>query len=129
MNNEYHMFCLSYIYLPRINSDLKIFQSSYNNHSLRTETHLYNSMYKAFYNKNRFFEVDISEEQLAYYGAEDDGPVPPPQETEQVVKPPTINPLSDEQYQLLLQHVNPTSNSADGSYSTAGKASIKKSFD
>ena len=35
--NEYHIFALHYVYLPRINRALVQFKQSWNNHSLRTE--------------------------------------------------------------------------------------------
>uniref|UniRef100_A0A9J7XB17 Integrase catalytic domain-containing protein n=2 Tax=Cyprinus carpio carpio TaxID=630221 RepID=A0A9J7XB17_CYPCA len=35
--NELHMWALQYVYLPRINRDLRIFRCRWNNHGLRTE--------------------------------------------------------------------------------------------
>ncbi|XP_058630121.1 uncharacterized protein LOC131539512 isoform X2 [Onychostoma macrolepis] len=35
--NELHMWALHYVYLPRINRDLRVFRRRWNNHGLRTE--------------------------------------------------------------------------------------------
>lgn len=40
IDNEMHIWALHYIYLPRINRDLKDFTQQWNNHGLRTERHL-----------------------------------------------------------------------------------------
>ena len=39
-NNEIHMFCLHYIYLPRINSALNLFLNAWNNHPMSSEGNL-----------------------------------------------------------------------------------------
>ncbi|KAM4537018.1 G2/M phase-specific E3 ubiquitin-protein ligase-like [Odontesthes bonariensis] len=38
-DNEGHIWALHYIYLPRLNRDLTLFMSQWNNHGLRTERH------------------------------------------------------------------------------------------
>jgi hypothetical protein len=92
-----------------------MFQSSFNNHSLRTErgftpTQLY---VQSFLEQRQ--ESILSEDELMHYGIDNDGPLPPPnEELEQVIVPPRINPLTDEDYQSLLQLVTPTANSEDG---------------
>ena len=35
--NEYHLFALHFIYLPRINRSMEEFRSGWNHHSIRTE--------------------------------------------------------------------------------------------
>ena len=35
--NEQHLFCLHYVYIPRINASLDTFANGWNNHGLRTE--------------------------------------------------------------------------------------------
>ena len=37
-NNDLHLFCLHYVFIPRINSSLGEFMSGWNNHPLRTES-------------------------------------------------------------------------------------------
>ncbi|KAJ4928977.1 hypothetical protein JOQ06_004599, partial [Pogonophryne albipinna] len=39
IDNEMHMWALHYVYLPRINHDLRGFLDQWNNHGLRTERH------------------------------------------------------------------------------------------
>ena len=115
ITNECHMFCLSYIFIPRINKDLQTFQSSFNNHSLRTErgfTPL--QLYIQGFLQQRQESI-LSEDELVNYGIDNDGPVPPPSEgMDEIVVPPTHNPLTNEQYHILLQQIQPTANSVDG---------------
>ena len=40
MENPVHLWALHYIFLPRINSDLSLFQDQWNNHGLRSEGHM-----------------------------------------------------------------------------------------
>ena len=37
--NELHIFALHYVFLPRINNSLKVFQNGWNDHSIRTAHH------------------------------------------------------------------------------------------
>lgn len=39
VDNELHLWALHYIFLPRVNRHLQLFQSQWNNHALRTEHH------------------------------------------------------------------------------------------
>ena len=38
--NEMHFFALHYVYIPRINQALKVFQEGWNHHGIRTASHL-----------------------------------------------------------------------------------------
>ena len=40
VDDEIHMFCLIYVFLPRINRSLRLFQEAWNNHSISTENSL-----------------------------------------------------------------------------------------
>ena len=40
VDDEVHMFCLNYIFLPRINTSLKMFAAAWNNHPLSSEGNL-----------------------------------------------------------------------------------------
>ena len=121
LENNSHLFCLHYIFLPRINSDLQVFQHSYNNHTLRTEGHTPLQLFvRGFLEQrqdNRFIfesgDENISEEELMEYGIDTEAPVAV-EDIQQVVIPPTINPLTEEQYRNLLHEINPMSDSADG---------------
>lgn len=60
-------------------------------------------------------ESILQEDELVDYGIDDDGPVPlPMEELEAVIVPQTRNPLTNDQYHLLLQQIKPTASSADG---------------
>ncbi|PKC12038.1 hypothetical protein RhiirA5_258462, partial [Rhizophagus irregularis] len=39
INNNVYLFCLHFVFLPRINENLKQWRVSWNNHKLRTEKH------------------------------------------------------------------------------------------
>ena len=77
--NEYHLWALSYVYVPRINRAIKEFKDSWNNHPIRTANHkspqqlftaglllLQHSRQEAF---DYFQDVDDT------YGVDPDGPV------------------------------------------------------
>ena len=40
INDEVHLFCLHYVFLPQINLALKLFKNAWNNHPLSTERNL-----------------------------------------------------------------------------------------
>ena len=40
VGNEVHIFCLHYIYLPKINHSLRMFQQAWNNHPMQSESGL-----------------------------------------------------------------------------------------
>ncbi len=40
VENEWHMFSLHFVFLPRLNRDLEVFRNQWNNHPLRTEHNL-----------------------------------------------------------------------------------------
>ena len=40
INDEIHLFCLHYVFLPRINLALNLFKNAWNNHPLSTERNL-----------------------------------------------------------------------------------------
>ena len=43
--NEYHLCALSYVYIPRINTAIKEFKDSWNNHPIRTANHKSPTLY------------------------------------------------------------------------------------
>lgn len=40
LSDEMHLFCVHYVFLPHLKSDLKCFLGSWNNHPIRTEGNL-----------------------------------------------------------------------------------------
>lgn len=62
--NEYHLFALHYVFIPRLNKSLEGFVQSWNNHSLRTEHgHSPNQLFTvgAFLSSDSFSEQSIDE--------------------------------------------------------------------
>lgn len=60
--NDVDLYCLHYIFLPRINKCLSEFQSSWNNHPLSTEANM--SPYQLFYEGTSYiadhFDINVS---------------------------------------------------------------------
>ena len=40
LDDSLHIFCLHYVFLPRINQQIKLFKQGYNNHPIRTESNM-----------------------------------------------------------------------------------------
>lgn len=40
VDNDFHIFCLHYVYLPKINQSLRSFQQAWNNHPMQSENAL-----------------------------------------------------------------------------------------
>ena len=57
IDSEIDLFCLHYVYIPRINDSLQSFVSTWNNHPLRTESNL--SPYQIWTTAPRFVENDF----------------------------------------------------------------------
>lgn len=103
------LFCLHYVFIPRINQALEEFTLQHNHHPIRTE-HA-RSPVQLFHQHQLTSESDIRETQepisrFQLYGIEDEGPVGDVHADTDAV---TVNPprllLSEEQASLLGQHV------------------------
>lgn len=115
--NEVHLFCLEYVYLPRINRVLSEFAEQWNQHPLSTEEN--NSPYQLWVSgmltsANSSFTavrdmIDGNEEPLflQHYGVDEDGPVVT-NDDDNIVDVPTLNiALSQQQEQLIMNQINP----------------------
>ncbi|MED6256467.1 hypothetical protein ATANTOWER_026726 [Ataeniobius toweri] len=40
LSNAVHLFCVGYVFIPRLRKDLQVFEESWNSHPLRTERNL-----------------------------------------------------------------------------------------
>ena len=113
--NEYHLWSLHYVFIPRINRALKEFVTSWNNHPIRTAAHkspqqlftagallLQNSQLSAF----DFFQ-NVNEQ----YGIDPDGPVPSHDEDCNVTIPGISLKFSDSDMLLLKQTIDPCTTS------------------
>ena len=107
--NETQLFCLHYVYIPRINLQLKRFQHSWNNHPLRTE----HGMSPAEMWTNGLATADsatLNQPVIEDYGVEDDNFSNPFEQGSVVV--PEIPPfLSNAQFQYLQSHHPPLAHS------------------
>lgn len=65
LSNEIHLFCVQYVFIPRLRSDLQHFTDSWNNHPIRTEANLtpqqmwHIGMLQALVREPNFEEVGI----------------------------------------------------------------------
>jgi hypothetical protein len=121
LGNDTDMFCLHYVYVPRINRALEEFRLGWNHHALSTEKN--QTPYQRWVtgvisdNFSGYTAVeDIRNPDLANYGTDfdisqlsvsehDDGST--------VMLEEPVSPLTKEQMQLLALEIDPFSNSAD----------------
>ncbi|XP_041839333.1 uncharacterized protein LOC121638551 isoform X1 [Melanotaenia boesemani] len=104
LSNPLHLFCCHYVFLPRLQVNLDIFRQGWDNHPMRTEQNL---------TPNQLWEVgqmvhpvvDPEEVQIPYIQWEDSGFLPDPHAEVRV--PELGSPLTDEQMELLREHINP----------------------
>ena len=103
--NDADMFCLHYIYIPRINNSLKSVQNAWNNHKLSTENNL--QLFTAYSSTSPLFEenlgVDPNDET-----EDDDGT-----EVSSVIVPEINIPLSASSVARLNTEINPLENVED----------------
>uniref|UniRef100_A0A3B3YEH5 Uncharacterized protein n=2 Tax=Poecilia mexicana TaxID=48701 RepID=A0A3B3YEH5_9TELE len=104
LSNAVHLFCLGYIFVPRLRKDLQIFEDSWNAHPLRTERNLSpNQLWTIGMLQEPVPEPDLAE---ILQGAE--GLSLDQQSTEHGINVPEIQcPLSTERLYALQEHVNP----------------------
>ncbi|XP_046839481.1 uncharacterized protein LOC124433742 [Xenia sp. Carnegie-2017] len=109
--NEVHLFCLQFVYLPRINASLAEFVTQWNYHGLRTCSH---QTPMAMWQTNMLLESDESSLiNFELYGIDFEGPLPDIITSNNIVVPNSDVELTDEQFQILNDQVNPMSNDGD----------------
>lgn len=103
--NDSDLFCLHYVFIPRINASLKAFQSSWNNHPLSTEGNRTPvQLYVAGSLGSSLFNEDID---LQTYGVDLELLVPDEDDEPTVTVPETDVDLSEASMQILCATVNP----------------------
>ena len=111
--NEADMYCLHYIFIPRINSALSSFQSAWNHHPISTENNLSPlQLYTAYAQGSSLFdEIDIDP---ITYGYDPNSPTPEEEEGDAsvTVLQPFI-PLNHQSLQSLHTNINPNEQSND----------------
>ena len=109
--NEYHLWALHYVYLPRISRSLHEFVTSWNNHPIRTANHksplqlftagmllLQNSLLSA---------LDFFDDVNKVYGVDADGPIPTEDTAAIVEVPQSSLRFSDQDMQTLKLTIDP----------------------
>ena len=110
--NELHLFCLHYVYLPRINRALQEMERDWAHHPMSSANN--RSPFQLWYSRmHHLSHVDPETVQDALvntwddYGIDEDAPFPEVETDNHVVIPPSLIQLNDHQQLLLQQHVNP----------------------
>ena len=112
------MFCLHYVFLPRINNSLNLFRSAWNNHRMRTEgnkspNQLYTQGMLRLFGSNLTAVRDVFDSQPIHvdeewYGVDETtGPFPEVQTNNDVQVPQIPQFVDSEQIDLLRQTINP----------------------
>ncbi len=121
ISNETHLFCLHYVFIPRINRHLNLFQEGYDNHPLRTESNMtpVQLWVSGLSNLDATGAPSNSaESNTDTFGIDYEGPLPSQRfggETwnENSVEVPEIAcPINDAQVNLLRTMVNPLGTSS-----------------
>ena len=112
IDNEVDLFCLHYVYLPRIQESLQTFKQAWNHHALSTECgwspmqlftaySLGNPLFEEAHIDEQSYGIDVSSDDV-----EDDS-------EREVSVPQTASPLSDENLVILRSSVNPLQSSSE----------------
>jgi transposase InsO family protein len=122
VSNETHLFCLHYVFLPRINRHLNLFQDGYDNHPLRTESNMTPvQLWVSGSNnllRNTVTPNDLGQSNLNGYGIDFEGPLPSARYNGEtwrdiaVEVPQILCPVNDAQYRHLSSIINPLTSSS-----------------
>ncbi|POG58427.1 hypothetical protein GLOIN_2v1866101 [Rhizophagus irregularis DAOM 181602=DAOM 197198] len=108
IDNTVYMFCLHYVYIPRINNTLKLFADAWNLHSIRTEHNL--NLTQLFTRGMLQYGIRGIENNLVSnleeYGIYWDGPIPTIESDTVTVNEPT-NILNANQSLNLASRIDP----------------------
>ena len=103
--DEIHLFCLHFIFLPRINASLFEFRKQWNHHGLRTSR---NQSPLAIWQSNM---VPLTDESpllnFNEYGVDYEGPIPDVVSNNNVIVPNSLVEITDEQLTNLCDRVGP----------------------
>lgn len=109
-DNETDMFCLHYVFIPRINALLEFFQSSWNHHSLSSENNLSPlQLFMAYSQGSTLFD----EQEPITAGHIDSDSSIRSEEHLSVVIPETLIPLSSNSLHQLHTMINPNATCND----------------
>ncbi|XP_052088233.1 uncharacterized protein LOC127734689 [Mytilus californianus] len=115
VTNEMHLWCLQYIYAPRIKAALQVFKDGWNRHSLSSEQghspkqlFVLGVLQQAGQGHRGIDDLFVQEEigDIENYGIDWAGPVPET-DSNTVTVPTIICPISEADFQQLRLEVNP----------------------
>ena len=114
-NNNVYMFCLHYVFLPRINQSLEKWKSVWNKHKISSENNLTpEQMYTTGMMKCGFRGMEDSNIIPSEYGIDFDGPIPTENGDNTVVVDEPRNILTQQQMALLQSRINPLEDDMEG---------------
>ena len=106
IENEVDLFCLHYVYLPRIQESLQVFKQGWNHHALSTECGWSPmQLFTAYSLENPYFNDPHIDDQS--YGVDSDSDDIEDDSEREVNVPETSSPLSDENMGALRMEINP----------------------
>jgi hypothetical protein len=111
VESDVDLFCLHYVYVPRINHSLNEFAVAYNNHGLRTQqcwTPL-QMWTNGMIHRDCTAECAIDNYQI--FGIDPEAPLSDDNDQSSVEVPQTQVPLTDQQMEALLMHIHPLAQS------------------
>ena len=103
--DEVHLFCLHFVYLPRISASLTVFENQWNHHGISTCNHqtplaMWQSSIITTLNESPVIDTDS-------YGIDYEGPVTDITTDNNIVVPTSAIELSNDQLEFLENHVRP----------------------
>ena len=104
INNETDMFCLHYVFLPRIKKAVREFADAHNNHAIRTEGNL--TPLQLFHLNSHL--IPLHQSTISSGGSDGIGPESV-QDLSVVDVPRTTSPLTDDELEELKQQIDPLS--------------------
>ena len=115
LDNNVYIFCLHYVFLPRINQNLTKWKLAWNKHKISTESNLTpEQLYIKGMIACGFCGMEDSNINLDEYGIDFDGPRPTENNDNTVIVDELRNILTQQQMILLQSRVNPLENDDEG---------------
>lgn len=102
--NVVDLFCLHFVYIPRINQSLSLFQEAWNNHPLSTESNRTPLQLHTLYAIGNPLFTDQDDIDCNSYGVDPDDLI---DEDDAINVPETVVPLSDSSINMLTGSINP----------------------
>ena len=102
--NVVDLFCLHFVYIPRINQSLSLFQEAWNNHPLSTESNRTPLQLYTLYAIGNPLFTDQDDIDCNSYGVDPDDLI---DEDDAINVPETVVPLSDSSINMLTGSINP----------------------